>query len=112
MITVLKASVLASSVTADHEQVAETVRCIIAEIRARGDVAVREYSERFDQWSPESFRLDAAAIERITEGVPDQVIDDIVTVQGNVRRFAQAQRDSMAEFEIEMAPVAVIGMCF
>lgn len=109
MINVLKAAVPVATVAAGREQVSETVRSVIADIRTRGDAAVREYSERFDRWSPESFLLDAAAIERIVAGVPQQVIDDIATVQANVRRFAQLQRDSMTEFEVETAPGVHLG---
>ncbi len=70
---------------------------------------MREYSTKFDNWTPDSFLLDAAAIERIMSGVPQQVIDDIATVQANVRRFGQAQRDSMTDFEIETEPGVHLG---
>ena len=62
------------------EAVRETVTQVIADVRARGDVAVREYSERFDGWSPDNFRLDAEEIEKIVAGVPAQVIEDITAV--------------------------------
>src|SRR4051794_9459236 len=109
MITTLKAPVPQATVTAGHEQVSATVRDIIADIRHRGDAAVREYSAKFDNWSPESFLLDAEAIERIMAGVPAQVISDIATVQANVRRFAEAQRASMTDFEVETAPGVHLG---
>ena len=64
MITSLKAPVPAATVTAGHEQVSATVRDIIADIRERGDAAVREYSEKFDNWTPEQFRLSPRQIER------------------------------------------------
>ena len=69
--------------------------------RTRGDAAVRQYSETFDGWSPDSFRLDAEEIEKIVAGVPDQVIEDITAVQERVRRFAQHQKDSLTDFEVE-----------
>jgi sulfopropanediol 3-dehydrogenase len=109
MVTRLKSAVPAPAVLAGQEEVTATVRSIIADIRHRGDAAVREYSERFDHWSPESFRLDAAAIEQIVSGVPQQVRDDIVTVQANVRRFAQLQRDSLTDFEVETEPGVHLG---
>ena len=109
MITFLKSAVPVATVAAGRERVSETVRSVIADIRSRGDAAVREYSEQFDRWSPESFLLDAGEIERIVAGVPQQVIDDIATVQANVRRFARLQRDSMTEFEVEMAPGVHLG---
>ena len=109
MITSLKSAVPTATVAAGHEQVAEVVRGIIADVRARGDAAVRKCSERFDAWTPDSFLLDAAAVERIVSGVPQQVLDDIGTVQGNVRRFAQAQRDSLTNFEMETSPGVHLG---
>lgn len=109
MITSLKSAVPTATVAAGNEQVAEVVRGIIADVRARGDAAVRECSERFDAWTPDSFLLDAAAVERIVSGVPQQVLDDIGTVQANVRRFAQAQRDSLTNFEMETSPGVHLG---
>src|SRR5438552_4126283 len=63
-----------------------TVQDVIADVRERGDDAVRHYSEKFDNWSPPSFRLDRAEIEKIVAGVPAAVIDDITAVQARVRR--------------------------
>jgi sulfopropanediol 3-dehydrogenase len=109
MITQLKSAAPAPTGGADTSAVATTVSGIIADIRTRGDVAVREYSERFDRWSPPSFRLAAEEIERIVADVPSEVLDDIRTVQGNVRRFAEIQRASLADVEIEVAPGVVLG---
>lgn len=109
MITHLKATRAAATRAAGDDQVSATVRGIIAAVRDRGDAAVRECSERFDQWSPESFLLDAAAIDRIVGGVPAEVIEDIETVQANVRRFAQVQRDTLVDVEIETAPGIRLG---
>ena len=82
--------------------VLETVRNVIADIRERGDDAVREYSEKFDRWTPESFKLSATQIDEIVARVPPEVINDIKTVQQNVRVFAQHQRDSLTDFEVEL----------
>ena len=49
-------------------RVRRTVEEVLADIEARGDAAVREYSERFDGWSPADFRLSRAAIEPATTG--------------------------------------------
>jgi len=106
---VLKSAISTESVAASNEQVSEIVRNIIGDVRRRGDAAVREYSERFDHWAPESFLLDAAAIDRIVGSAPRQVIDDIVAVQANVRRFAQAQRESLLDIEIETVPGVHLG---
>jgi sulfopropanediol 3-dehydrogenase len=90
-------------------RVRETVTTVISDIAERGDAAVREYSEKFDRWSPESFQLDEQQIDDIVSQVPDQVIEDIKTVQNNVRVFAQHQRDSLTDFEIETAPGVHLG---
>ena len=109
MITYLKQAVPAQAVAADRARVADTVRGIIADIRERGDVAVREYSEKFDSWSPENFRLTPEQVQGHVDSCPPQVIADIKTVQANVRRFAQAQRDSLTDFEIETQPGVFLG---
>ena len=109
MITQLKKPVAAQIVTAGREAVADTVRGVVADIRERGDAAVREYSEKFDKWSPESFKLDRDQVEDLMASLPQQVIDDIITVQANVRRFATAQRESITDFEIETMPGVHLG---
>ncbi len=109
MITQLKKAVPAQTVTAGREAVADTVRGVIADIRQRGDVAVREYSAKFDNWSPENFRLDEDQIKALIGSLPTQVIDDIVTVQENVRRFATLQRESLKDFEVETMPGVHLG---
>ena len=72
--------------------VRDTVARVIDDIRSRGDEAVREYSSKFDGWSPDSFRLGTDAIADIVATVPGEVLDDILTVQENVRVFARHQR--------------------
>ncbi|WP_411101016.1 histidinol dehydrogenase [Streptomyces sp. x-45] len=105
----LKSPVPAAQVSAARADVAERVRTILDDIRERGDEAVRQYSEKFDTWGPESFRLSCEEIERIVAGVPQQVLDDIRFVQEQVRSFAQAQRDSMLDVEIETLPGVRLG---
>lgn len=109
MPTHLKTALATETVASARQEVSDTVQAVLADIRARGDDAVREYSERFDNWSPDSFRLTAEDIERVVAGVPPQVIDDIRTVQGNVRRFALRQRESLSDFEIETVPGVYLG---
>ncbi|MFF3505439.1 histidinol dehydrogenase [Streptomyces sp. NPDC003247] len=109
MADTLKHAVPKAQVTASLDQVRATVSGVIADIRERGDDAVRAYSEKFDAWSPESFRLSSEQIEEIVASVPQQVVDDIHAVQANVRAFAEAQLDSMGEFEIETLPGVRLG---
>ncbi len=109
MINRLKTAVTKSFADTAQEQVSERVHGIVADIRARGEAAVREYSETFDRWSPESFRLSDDEVTAIIATLPQQVIDDIEFVQSQVRRFAQAQRDSMTDIEIETLPGVRLG---
>jgi sulfopropanediol 3-dehydrogenase len=96
---------------ADRSQrdVAERVARIIADVRGRGDAAVRDYSSQFDSWTPESLRLDEEHVQALIDSLPQQVIDDIEFVQAQVRRFAQVQRDSMLDVEVETLPGVRLG---
>jgi sulfopropanediol 3-dehydrogenase len=107
--TYLKEAVPAAQVAADLAGVRETVTAVIADIRARGDEAVRAYSARFDNWSPDDFRLTAAQVEDIIATLPAQVIDDIEFAQAQVRGFARAQLASMREIEVETLPGVFLG---
>ena len=92
-----------------NPEVQQVVANVITDVRQRGDEAVRQYSEKFDKWSPASFRLDAEEIERIVASVPAVAIDDIKTVQSNVRGFAERQLDSVRDFEVETQPGVFLG---
>ncbi|MET1008247.1 MAG: histidinol dehydrogenase [Propionibacteriaceae bacterium] len=109
MPTTLKTAQTKSFADSAQEDVAQRVRQIIGDIRSRGDDAVAEYSQTFDSWAPDSFRLDAEQVAAIMATLPQQVIDDIVFVQTQVRRFAQAQRDSLTDVEIETLPGVRLG---
>ncbi len=109
MVTTLKQAVPAASLAGARHDVAVTVRGVLDDVRARGDTAVREYSQTFDHWSPESFRLSATQIADIIAGVPAQAITDIEFAQAQVRRFAEAQRASLTDFEIETLPGVRLG---
>jgi sulfopropanediol 3-dehydrogenase len=89
--------------------VTEVVAAVIDDVRRRGDDAVRQYSEKFDHWSPETFRLSPEQIDEIMSRVPDEVLDDLRTVQANVRGFAQLQLESMREIEVETQPGVFLG---
>ena len=94
---------------ATPQSVIDTVRGIIEAVAARGDDAVREFSTSLDNWNPQSFRLDEEEVQLIVASVDGQVIDDIRTVQANVRTFAQHQRDSIHDFEVEASPGVFLG---
>jgi sulfopropanediol 3-dehydrogenase len=107
--TYLKEAVPPAQVTKDLAEVKETVSGVIADIRGRGDEAIREYSAKFDNWSPADFRLSATQVEDIIAGLPEQVIEDIQFVQTQVRGFARAQLASMREIEVETLPGVFLG---
>jgi sulfopropanediol 3-dehydrogenase len=87
------------------DDVAEHIRLV----RERGDEGVRELSRRFDGWSPASFRLSRNEVAEIVDTVPLTVIADIRAVQANVRAFAERQRDSLLDFEVEATPGVFLG---
>lgn len=105
----VKSAVARTHDTTGHENVADRVRAIIADVRSRGDEAVREYSRTFDSWEPDSFRLDPEKVEWLVASLPQQVIDDIAFVQEQVRNFAQVQRDSLTDVEVETLPGVFLG---
>lgn len=87
----------------------EAVGAIIADVRDRGDEAVREYSARFDRWEPESFRLGPEEVDRLVAEVDEQTLEDIRFAQARVRGFAEAQRASMTDVEVETLPGVFLG---
>jgi histidinol dehydrogenase len=89
--------------------VRDTVTQVIQDIRENGDVSVRLYSEKFDSWSPQQFKLSQSEIDAIIGEVPEQTLQDIKEVQNNVRKFAQAQRQSLTDFELETTPGVFLG---
>lgn len=91
-----------------QSDVAARVSTIIDDIRAEGNDAVRRYAAQFDRWEG-PFRLDDARIDEIMASLDPQVIDDIRFVQDQVRGFAQAQRDSLIDIEVETLPGVHLG---
>jgi len=93
----------------DAAKVRGTVTGILADISARGDQAVRELSAKFDNWSPERFRLSDDEIASAVRSLSQGQLDDIQFAQAQVRNFAQAQRDSIRDIEVETLPGVVLG---
>jgi sulfopropanediol 3-dehydrogenase len=92
-----------------RDRIEDTVAEIIAAVRERGAAAVREYSASLDNWEPESFRVSQERVEELVSKVPQQAIDDIRFSQARVREFAEAQRRSITDFEIETLPGIRLG---
>ena len=90
-------------------QVRNTVEGIIAGIAERGDQAVREFSQRFDDWNPASFRLSQADIDACIATLSPQVIRDIEFAQEQIRHFARIQKDALRDVEVETLPGVILG---
>ena len=90
-------------------KVRATVESMLKTVAERGDAAVREYSASLDKWSPASFRLSPAEIADIIEGLPQQVIDDIIFAQTQIRNFAQHQLAALKDIEVETLPGVFLG---
>ena len=95
--------------TASSPQVKTIVADVIKDIGENGDEAVRRYSEKFDKWSPSSFKLSKDEIASCIARCSEQTIRDITQVQANVRQFALAQRSSIHDFELETQPGVFLG---
>ena len=109
MIKYLKKGPTQEEKVASNKKVQTIVEDIISNIETKGDEAVREYSEKFDQWSPTSFRLSKEEIAACYSELDEQVISDIRWAQAQVRNFAQIQRDSMKDVEVETLPGVTLG---
>lgn len=109
MIRVLKQGISAADDAAEQAKVRSTVEAVIADIERRGDAAVREYSERFDKWSPANFRLSQSEIEACVAQMAPRDVDDIKFAQTQIRNFAQIQRDALRDVEVETLPGVILG---
>ncbi len=99
---------IAQDVTDEIDQkVRRTVEDILADVRKRGDAAVREYSEKFDKWTPK--RLSKADIEGIMAKVAPETISDIKFAQAQIRNFAEHQRAAIRDIEVETLPGVKLG---
>ncbi|MGC6439187.1 MAG: histidinol dehydrogenase [Candidatus Puniceispirillaceae bacterium] len=93
----------------DDAKVRAIVEDTLADIGARGDAAVRELAEKFDNYSPPSYRLSPSEIEALVNEVSTRDMEDIRFAHDQVRRFAEAQRASMTDIEVETMPGVILG---
>ncbi|MDB4215587.1 histidinol dehydrogenase [Burkholderiaceae bacterium] len=93
----------------DDVKVRATVEGIIRDIEQRGDDAVRDYSRKFDNWEPNEFRLSQGQIEKAIKSLSARELEDIRFAQAQIRNFAQIQRDSMRDVEVETRPGVILG---
>ncbi len=93
----------------DDAKTRAVVEVTLKDIETRGDAAVRELSEKFDNYSPASFRLSQQQIDDLIASLTDRELADIKFAQEQVVNFAQAQRDSMLDIEVETLPGVILG---
>ncbi|KPM80715.1 histidinol dehydrogenase [Cobetia sp. UCD-24C] len=104
----LKLAEAADGVAEEDQRTTAIVQDMLQDIRSRGEDAVRMYAEKFDNWSGD-FVLSEEKLATLIESVPQSVKDDIDFAHRQIRRFAEAQRDSLTSFEIETEPGVVLG---
>lgn len=109
MARILKHGITEEASASNNAQVRQTVENILSDIEKKGDSAVRELSEKFDNWSPEQFRLTDEQIQACVDALDESTKHDIEFAQTQVRNFAQIQRDSMHDVEVETMPGVVLG---
>jgi sulfopropanediol 3-dehydrogenase len=105
----LKRGATAEAKADADRKVRDIVEAALADIEARGDAAVREMSNKFDGWDREDYRLSQAEIDRCVNSLTPQERKDIEFAQTQVRNFAQIQRNSMQDVEVETLPGVVLG---
>lgn len=93
----------------DDAKVAAIVGSALKDIEARGDAAVREMAVKFDGYDRDSYRLTQDEIDALMAQVSERDMADIKFAQEQVRNFAQAQRDSMVDIEVETLPGVILG---
>ncbi len=108
-INYIKKGKTAADKAVEDAQVSEVVKNTLEVIEAIGDKAVREFSEKFDNYSPKSYKLSSKEIDNLIAQISDRDMKDIKFAQEQIRKFAQAQRDSMQDIEVETMPGVILG---
>jgi len=105
----IKKGITEADATANQKKTRQIVEGILEDVATRRDAAIRELSQKFDKWNPESFRLSDEKIQEIIATVPKKTQEDIKWAQAQVRRFAQIQKSSLSDVEIETIPGVILG---
>jgi sulfopropanediol 3-dehydrogenase len=108
-ITHLKTAKPESERAEDDAKVRAVVEATLTDIEARGDAAIRDLSAKFDKYEPDHFRLTPSEIEAAMSRVSARDMEDIKFAQTQIRRFAEAQRASMTDIEVETLPGVILG---
>jgi len=105
----IKEGMAEAIVKESDEKTKQIVANTLKDIEEQGDKAVRDLSIKFDKWDPEQFKLSQAQIEEIVDSIPEDVKHDIAFAQDNIKKFAEAQRDSMKDIHVEVMPGVFLG---
>ena len=105
----VKTGISEEQAATDDAKVRGIVEGILKDVEERGDLAVRALSEKFDDWSPSSFRLSKEEIKACYNEMNSQDLEDIRFAQEQVRNFAQHQRDALKDVEVETLPGVILG---
>jgi sulfopropanediol 3-dehydrogenase len=105
----LKRGTDSAEITRADAVIRETVEDILKQVEERKETAVRELSKKYDNWAPNEFQLTHTQIEKAISHLPKRDLEDIKFAQAQVRNFAQKQRESMLDVEVETLPGIVLG---
>ncbi|MFI3129666.1 histidinol dehydrogenase [Mammaliicoccus sciuri] len=105
----IKEGIAEAIVKESDEKTKQIVANTLKDIEEQGDKAVRDLSIKFDKWDPEQFKLSQEQIEEIVDSIPEDVKHDIAFAQDNIKKFAEAQRDSMKDIHVEVMPGVFLG---
>jgi sulfopropanediol 3-dehydrogenase len=105
----LKRGMDAGTIKAADAKVRETVEGILTQVDARKDAAIRDLSKKFDNWEPNNFKLTPQEVAKAISRVPRRDLEDIKFAQAQVRNFAQKQKETMHDLEVETLPGVVLG---
>ena len=94
--------------TSDSSDVRDTVQTILNEIEAGGETVAKAYAEKFDRYAG-NLVLGADEIAAAAEQVPQRLKDDIRFAHDNVKRFAEAQMQTLSDVELEVVPGLIAG---
>jgi sulfopropanediol 3-dehydrogenase len=109
MIDYLKRGKTEEARSEDDAQTRSVVESTLKDIEQRGDAAIRDLSVKFDQYAPAQFRLSDSEIDAAMAKVSARDMEDIRYAQTQIRRFAEAQRASMTDIEVETVPGVILG---
>ncbi len=105
----LKTGISAGEKADADAKVRGIVEGLLADIAARGDAAVREYSQKFDKWDRADYRLTDKEIQACLDQLTGQDLADIRFAQAQVRNFAEHQKAALRDIEVETLPGVVLG---